>query len=106
MLDALSRLFDYSLNQASPVQKDFAQVEKVDEDGNVFVSYEEVDYPKVQSSFGLVKNWSLDVLLKAGINPNFPIHTGNTTRLAAAASMADWTAAADSILSETSPKSE
>lgn len=96
--NALTRHFNYELNQASPVQVDYVQVENVDEDGNVFATREKIDYEKFQSSLGSVKDWSLTSLMKAGIDPNFPIHTGNTTRLAVAADMADWSAQADAIL--------
>lgn len=98
--NALTRLFDYELNQASPVQDDFVQVEKRDEDGNILTVYEKFDYPNHQSSLGTVNDWSLDALLRAGINPNFPIHTGNNTRLEGAAAVEGFAAEAESILAE------
>lgn len=100
--NVLTRLFDFDFNVASPVRDDFVPVEKRDEDGNVFTVYEKFDYPKHQASLGLVKDWQLDNLLKAGINPNFSIHTGSNTRLEAAVGVADFASEADSILAESS----
>lgn len=66
-----------------PRSKDYERVEKIDEDGNLYVTYVEVDYDKIRQANGSVKDWSLDALLKAGIDPGFGIHTSNTTRLEA-----------------------
>ena len=79
--NVLTRLFNYELKQVSPVRADFVQVEKRDEDGNVFTVYEKFDYPKFHASLGYVSDWSLNALLRAGVNPNFTIHTGLNTRL-------------------------
>lgn len=65
----------------SPVQTDYNRQVEYDEVGNEIVSYVEVDYPKLQASLGNWQDWSLGTLMKAGINPDFPIHTGNPTRL-------------------------
>lgn len=65
----------------SPIQVDFNRVVNHDDDGNEFITYEEFDYPKYQQSLGKWNDWSLDSLLKAGIDPAFPIHTGMNTRL-------------------------
>lgn len=104
--NVLTRLFNYELNQASPVQDDFVQVEKRDEDGNVFTVYEKFDYPKHQASLGTVTDWSLNSLLKAGINPDFNIHTGFNTRLEGVGSVAEMAAVADSILAENDKNAE
>lgn len=68
-------------SQCSPVQKDYQRVVNYDDEGNEFITYVEVDYPALQESHGTVEMWSLDALMKAGINPDFGIHTGFNTRL-------------------------
>ena len=69
------------INQESPVQKDYDRKVNYDEDGNEIITYEEVDYPTLQQSLGTWDMWSLNSLMKAGIDPAFPIHTGYNTRL-------------------------
>lgn len=80
-MSVLKSYFDKSVNQTSRVVPDYDRKVNYDGDGNEVITYVEVDYPTFQESNGLVGDWSLDALLKAGINPNFPIHTGNPTRL-------------------------
>lgn len=99
-MSVLSKYFSKSVNQASPVQKDYNRVVNYDEDGNEYITFVEVDYEKFQKSLGTVDMWSLDSLLKAGVNPNFPIHTGNTTRLEGLSSLSEYEAVADAILAE------
>lgn len=99
-MSVLSSQFDKSVVQASPVQKDFARTVNYDENGNEIVTYVEVDYPSIQQSLGSVEDWSLSALLKAGINPNFPIHTGNSTRLDGLSDLGQFSAEADAILAE------
>lgn len=65
----------------SLIQDDYERVVNYDEKGDEIVTWKKVDYEAIQKSNGDVSDWSLDALLKAGINPNFPIHTGNATRL-------------------------
>lgn len=77
----LDKYFSAGIDQSSPVQKDYDRKVNYDEDGNEFITWEEVDYPKLIRSLGSVSDWSLNSLLKAGINPNFSISTGNPTRL-------------------------
>lgn len=85
---------------ASPVMDDYEMVIRHDEDGNEFVSYEKVDYPALVASRGTVDVWSLNALLKAGINPDFPIHTGNPTRLEGIGALNDAVATLDAIIAE------
>lgn len=92
--------FNPEVNVQSPVQEDVLRKSQFDEDGNEFVVYEKVDYPKFQKSLGKAESWSLNSLLSAGINPDFPIHTGNGTRLEGLNSIAEFEAAADAILSD------
>lgn len=97
---ALSRLFNYELDQCSPVKDDLMRKVNFDEDGNEFITYSKVDYPKLQTSLGSVTDWSLDALLKAGINPDFPIHTGIGTRIEGIETIAQAEAVADSLLAD------
>lgn len=99
-MSVLSAHFDKSVNQCSPVQPDFNRVVNYDKNGNEIITYEEVDYPSIQDSLGTVHEWSLNALLRAGINPNFPIHTGNSTRLDGIDVVNQASAIADSILAE------
>lgn len=94
--------FDASLSQESPIQKDFNRVVNYDSEGNEFITWEEVDYPSIQASNGSAADWSLNALLAAGINPDFPIHTGNPTRLEGVGVIANASSVADEILSENS----
>lgn len=96
----IEKYYDTTKDFSSPVQKDYDRVEKFDEDGNSFIVYQEVDYPAIIASFGSVYDWSLSSLLKAGINPNFSIHTGNPTRLEGVGVIEDAQAMVDSIFAE------
>ena len=100
MLSYLEQHFDYDSNQCSPVRPDFERVVSYDSDGNEFVTWQKVDYSVIQSKNGVASSWSLNNLLKAGVNPDFPIHTGNPTRIEGVGVVADASAIADSILNE------
>lgn len=97
-MDVLFKNFSYDIDQHSPVLEDVSRIVQYDEDGNELVSYLPIDYPKIQASFGSVLDWSLDALLKAGINPNFPIHTGLNTRLEGVDVVAQYAAFAEDVL--------
>lgn len=99
-MNVLNAYFDKSIDQRSPVQIDYNRVVKYDEKGNEVITYEEVDYPTFQKSLGKALNWNLNELLKAGINPDFSIHTGFGTRLEGVGVVADFTSQADAILNE------
>ena len=99
-MNVLEAYFDAGVNQCSPVQVDIQRVPVYDEDGNEFVTYEPIDYPAIQASYGVVKDWSLTSLLKAGINPNFSIHTGNPTRMEGLGDLDAMNLYLDSILAE------
>ena len=92
--------FDYTVNQCSPVQDDFIRKVNYDEDGNEFVTYEKVDYAKLIASNGSASDWSLNALLKAGINPNFSITTGNSTRLEGIGVIDDAQAYVDALFAD------
>ena len=99
-MSVLSKYFDKSVGQCSPVQLDYKRTVSYDAEGNEIVMYTEVDYPTFQASLGVVKDWSLDALLKAGVNPNFSIHTGNPTRLEGLDSLDSFMSQADEILED------
>lgn len=72
-------LFDFSLNPFSPADMvDYERTVSYDEDGKEIISFVPVDYKKITESLGSVDNWSLSALLKAGVNPNFGIHTASS----------------------------
>lgn len=101
---AFQKYYDNELVKSSPVCDDLVRVVNYDADGNEFVTWQKFDYPTFQESLGTVDVWSLDALLKAGINPDFPIHTGNNTRLEGVGVVSQAAAIADSILSDVEPK--
>lgn len=104
--NCLTRHFDYGVRQMSPAQVDYDRVVSFDETGQEFVSWIPVDYPSFQKSLGDVSKWSLNSLLKAGISPDFPIHTGLSTRLEGVDAVSQFAVAADAIVSENENKSE
>lgn len=99
MKNALSRNFNYDLDQRSPVVADYERSEKVADDGSIFVVYEKVDYSSIQASHGDARDWSLDSLFKAGINPqSFAIHTGFNTRLEGVNILNEFASQIDAVL--------
>lgn len=78
-MKSIEEIFDF--RTVSPVQVDYWRKVDYDEEGNEIITWPEVDYSQLQQSLGIVGDWSLTNLLKAGINPDFPIHTGLPTRL-------------------------
>ena len=70
-------LFDASISPYSPVIGDVERCVSFDEDGKEIVSWKEVDYKELQKSRPCVEDFSLNAMLKAGINPAFSIHTGS-----------------------------
>lgn len=65
----------------SPIVDDYVRSVFYDDDGNEVIKFVKTDYPSIQASHGNVSDWSIDALLKAGVNPDFGIQTGFTTRL-------------------------
>lgn len=105
-MSVLKKYFDKFVNQSSLVVDDFARKVNYDEDRNEFVTYEKVDYKKIQESNGTVELWSLDALLKAGINPSFPVHTGLNTRLEGIGVINDASVAFDKVFADDSNKNK
>lgn len=77
----LERHYNRKLKTYSPEVKDYERVSKM-VNGNEVVSFVEVDNHKRVIANGCEADWKLNNMLKAGINPNTGIHTGNNTRLA------------------------
>ena len=70
-----------SINVKSPVQEDLGRVVNYDEDDNEIITYEPIDYRELIASLGTVRDWSLNNLAAAGINPAFSISTGYNARI-------------------------
>lgn len=80
-MSVLAKHFNPKIDQSSPLKIDLVRRIKVDEKHVEHVVFEPFDYDKFQQSLGTVEDWSLQSLTKAGINPDFPIHTTSPTRL-------------------------
>lgn len=93
-----------SVNQSSPVQEDRQRVLKYDKKGKEYVCFLPVDYSKLQQSLGDVNDWKLTNLLKAGINPDFPIRTGLSTRLEGHSTIQMFTSELDAIMDDNNNK--
>lgn len=65
----------------SRVCDDFQRTVNVDEKGDERITFEKVDYKRLQDSLGDFTKWSLKSLVAAGIDPDFGIKTGFGTRL-------------------------
>lgn len=65
----------------SRVCPDYQRTVNVDEKGDEHITFDKVDYSKIQESLGSSDNWSLRSLIAAGIDPDFGIKTGFNTRL-------------------------
>ena len=79
---------------------DYVPVSEVDDSGKEYSAYKLVDYPSIIKSHGKVTLWSLDALMKAGIDPKFGISTGFGTRLQGVDELNRASSVADSILSD------
>lgn len=99
-MSVLKAYFDETVNQYSPSRGDDQRVVNYDEEGNEFITYEPIDYPALVASRGTVSDWSLDALLKAGVDPKFPIHTGLNTRLQGVDVVNSFEDKADEILQQ------
>lgn len=80
-MSVLANHFNPKINQCSPLKTDLVRHVKFDEQGIEHVIFEPFDYDKFQMSLGTVEDWALMKLIKAGIDPSFPIHTSSPTRL-------------------------
>lgn len=104
-MNVLKKYFDTHSGE-SLIQDDYDRVVNYDESGSEHITWMKVDYESIQKSNGFVSDWSLDSLLKAGINPNFPIHTGNSTRLEGIDVVSEAAAIADTLIAEDTNKNE
>ena len=103
-MDVLKKLFNESVSQQSPVQTDYVRTVVYDSEGNQKVTYEKTDYLSIQKSHGKLSDWSLNALLKSGINPNFPIHTGMPTRVEGVGILNEASAVAEGLLVPETPE--
>lgn len=99
-MSVISSQFNYGLNQNSPVIGDVERVVEYDEDGSEKVTFRKVDYPSITKSLGVSSDWSLKSLLAAGVNPNFPIHTGSVSRLENASELESVAKDVDNMFNE------
>ena len=98
--NVLEKYFDDSVNQQSPVEIDYVRKVEHDEKSGEYIVYEPFDYADYQKSLGPVQNWTLDALMKAGIDPNFGIFTGYPTRLEGISAVESMSAIADGLLAD------
>lgn len=84
----------------SPMIEDVQRISNFDNEGNEIVTYAPVDNSAIVKANGSAINWSLNALLAAGVNPNFPIHTGVGTRLDGYADVANAAAGINALLDE------
>lgn len=103
--NALTRNFNYGLDQRSPALGELSRVEKHLNDGSTVVSYEPTDFDAIRSSFGSIDDWSLNALKKAGVNPDFPIHTSAPSRMESVAMLQDLVARGNALLDSLSSES-
>lgn len=69
------------LSNLSRSVPDYDRVVNYDENGVERITYELVDYPRIQQSLGSFDKWSLMNLMAAGVDPRFNIRTGFNTGL-------------------------
>lgn len=74
-------MFCPEVDQNSPVFGDVMRVVERDEDGREINTFLPVDYEKIRKDNGPVNMWSLENLLKAGVDPSFPVKTGLNSRV-------------------------
>lgn len=89
----------------SPYQEDKRRTVNYDSDGNELISYPVVDGSEIVKANGSFLNWSLNALLSAGINPDFAIHTGFSSRLDGYSSVLEAVSSIESLLPEESSDS-
>lgn len=103
-MSVLKKLFCPEVDQRSPIQVDLQRKSVVDKEGNELITFEPIDYSKLIKSNGSVSDWSLNALLAAGIDPNFPIHTGLNTRIEGVSVIKDASDMLDVILASEKDK--
>lgn len=79
---------------------------KITKDGSQVITYEQVDYPKIVAENGKFGDWRLNNLLAAGINPDFPIHTGSGSRIENFGDLGSISADVDTLFAEEAPAEE
>lgn len=77
-----------------------------DESGNISVRYYDIDCAAIIKDHGSVEDWSLDNLLKAGVDPSFPIHTSPNARIDSFGELSTFEDIADALLGDPNPIEE
>lgn len=85
----------------SPIVLDYRRVDSFDDVGKAYTAFIPCSCKDVTRELGSVENWSLQKLVKAGIDPNTGIHTGYATRLDGLNDLASFSNMADSLTSKT-----
>ena len=105
-MSVLASYFNLGINQNSPVSDVYILALRETEDGTELVP-QKVDYPAIQQSHGTVDDWSIDNLIKAGIDPaSMHISTGYATRLDGLNDLSAFESAADAIFNDSSETSK
>lgn len=99
-------LFCPEIDQNSPVFGDTIRVVERDEDGREINTYPPVDYEKIRKENGKVDMWTLENLLKAGINPSFPVKTGYNSRVEGIDALGSFESQANEIFPENTEPSK
>lgn len=106
VLNVGQKYFDPSVDQRSPLVDDYVRTVHHDEKGGEYVTYEKFDSAEYQKELGPVENWSLDSLIKAGIDPRFGIHTTSPSRMEGASVMNDFVEKSESLYKEINENAE
>lgn len=96
----LEKYVNANARMQSPLIGDVQRVVNYDKNGNEIITYAPVDNSAIVKANGSANNWTLNSLLAAGVNPNFPIHTGVGTRLDGYADVANAAAEINALLDE------
>lgn len=84
----------------SPQVVEYHRQEFPDANGESHVAYVKTDLNSVRVSNGTGDLWNLSTMLKSGVNPQTPIHTGNNTRLEGISQLNNFVETAENILTE------
>lgn len=84
----------------SPIVQDYRRVDSFDDLGKAYTAFIPCSGKDVTLELGSVDNWSLQKLVKAGIDPNTGIHTGYATRLDGLNDLASLSNMADTLTSK------
>lgn len=78
-MNSLALKYNHSINTASPLFEGLERIVNYDQDGNEVISFA---VSNVKLNFGKVVNFSLDSMIKAGINPDsMRVNTSSVSRV-------------------------